>query len=76
MSVDNNTLTVAADHEEKADDGSKHVVRKFTRKYTLPQNAKAESVTSNLSADGVLMISAPVNPALENKTKNVQITQK
>merc|ERR1711944_246594 len=46
-------------HEEKAEDGSKMVSRMFSRKYTLPADAKSEEVASNLSSDGVLVITAP-----------------
>ena len=74
VGVENNTLTVEANHDEKAEDGSKHVVRRFTRKYTLPTGCKPETVTSNLSADGVLMITAP-KLAIEDK-RNVPIEQK
>merc|ERR1712004_397683 len=54
-------------HEEKAEDGSKMVSRSFSRKYTLPKDAKPEDVVSNLSSDGVLVITAPKNaPAITN----------
>merc|ERR1711868_291713 len=45
--------------ELKAEDGSKMVSRMFSRKYTLPSSAKSEEVVSNLSSDGVLVITAP-----------------
>merc|ERR1711868_59550 len=41
------------------EDGSKMVSRMFSRKYTLPPAAKSEEVVSNLSSDGVLVITAP-----------------
>jgi len=69
-----NILTVEADHEEKAEDGSKHVSRKFMRKYTLPRGCRMASVVSNLSSDGVLMITAPKNVSIEAaEAKNVPI---
>merc|ERR1712223_2063363 len=46
-------------HEEKAEDGTKMVSRMFSRKYTLPAATKQEEVASNLSPDGVLVITAP-----------------
>merc|ERR1712156_651729 len=46
-------------HEEKAEDGSKMVSRMFSRKYSLPPNAQADQVASNLSSDGVLVVTAP-----------------
>jgi len=73
IDVTNNVITVEAKHEEKSEDGHKHVSRFFARKYTLPEGCKADTVLSNLSADGVLMITAP-KMAIENK-RNVPITQ-
>merc|ERR1712053_24228 len=59
VSVDKGVVTVEGKHEEKAEDGSKMVSRMFSRKYTLPSDAKSEEVASNLSSDGVLVITAP-----------------
>merc|ERR1719493_333750 len=53
--VNDGVLTVEGKHE----DGSKMVSRMFSRKYTLPADAKSEEVASNLSSDGVLVITAP-----------------
>merc|ERR1719270_1957472 len=59
VSVSDGVLRVEGKHEEKAEDGSKMVSRMFSRKYTLPPAAKSEEVVSNLSSDGVLVITAP-----------------
>merc|ERR1712119_10543 len=59
VSIDKGVVTVEGKHEEKAEDGSKMVSRMFSRKYTLPKETKAEEVVSNLSSDGVLVITAP-----------------
>merc|ERR1711917_201882 len=59
VSIDKGVVTVEGKHEEKAEDGSKMVSRMFSRKYTLPADAKSEEVASNLSSDGVLVITAP-----------------
>merc|ERR1719244_708883 len=59
VSVDKGVVTVEGKHEEKAEDGSKMVSRMFSKKYTLPPDAKAEDGVSNLSSDGVLVITAP-----------------
>merc|ERR1712062_67904 len=45
--------------EERAEDGSKMVARSFSRKYSLPASAEPDQVASNLSSDGVLVITAP-----------------
>merc|ERR1712173_580433 len=59
VSLDKGVVTVEGKHEEKAEDGSKMVSRMFSKKYSLPPDAKAEDVVSNLSSDGVLVITAP-----------------
>merc|ERR1719290_2264 len=58
VSVSNGLVTVEGKHEEKAEDGSKMVSRQFVRKYSLPPQAKPEHVVSNLSSDGVLVVTA------------------
>merc|ERR1711976_277125 len=64
VNVEQNTLTVEAKHEEKSEDGRNFVSKQFCRRYSLPRDCKREQVASNLSADGVLVISAPKNPPL------------
>merc|ERR1711990_1338651 len=59
VSVSDGVLAVEGKHEEKAEDGSKMVARSFSRKYSLPASAEAGQVASNLSSDGVLVITAP-----------------
>merc|ERR1712013_111367 len=73
ITVDKGVVCVEGRHEGKAEDGSKMVSRSFSRKYTLPKDAKLEDVVSNLSSDGVLVITAPKNaPAITN----VKVDQK
>ncbi len=69
VSVSGGVVTVEGKHEEKAEDGSKMVSRQFLRKYTLPSGAKPEDVVSNLSSDGVLVITAnkAAPPAIDVK---------
>merc|ERR1712243_434769 len=45
VSVDKRVVTVEGKHEEKAEDGSKMVSRMFSKKYTLPPDAKAEDLS-------------------------------
>ena len=59
VNVMQNNLTVEAKHTEKSEDGRSFVSKQFCRRYTLPRDCKAELLASNLSADGVLVISAP-----------------
>jgi HSP20 family molecular chaperone IbpA len=61
---------VEGKHEERAEDGSRMVSRQFLRRYRLPQGTKPEGVSSNLSSDGVLVVTAKKNPpAIENTSK-------
>merc|ERR1712062_343084 len=59
VSVEKGVVTVEGKHEEKAEDGSKMVSRMFSKKYTLPADAKDEDVVSKLSSDGFLVVTAP-----------------
>jgi len=59
VNVVDKVLNIEAKHEEKSEDGSKFTSRQFFRKYALPDGCPADQVTSNLSADGVLLVTAP-----------------
>ena len=74
VSVVNNVLGVEGKHEEKSEDGSKYVSRQFIRKYTLPKDCPPDKVNSNLSADGVLLITAPKKAEAIQHDRNVPIT--
>merc|ERR1712180_388613 len=68
VSIADGAVTIQGKHEEKAEDGTKMVSRQFVRKYTLPAGAKPEDVVSNLSSDGVLVVTAnKVNSVTEVK---------
>lgn len=55
--VDNNVI-VEAKHEEKKDEHG-YISRHFIRRYILPSCHDPLEVTSSLSSDGVLTITAP-----------------
>merc|ERR1712211_5555 len=46
-------------HEEKKEDGSGYIQRSFSRSYTLPKEAEADKMVSNLSSEGILVITTP-----------------
>merc|ERR1712209_191328 len=52
-------ICVEAKHEERTEAGDVMVSRHMSRVYPLPSNAQPEQVHSNLSKDGVLVISVP-----------------
>ena len=53
-----NSLIVEAKHSEKQDEHG-FVSRHFVRRYVLPSTHDVTNVTSTLSSDGVLTITAP-----------------
>jgi HSP20 family molecular chaperone IbpA len=59
VDVVDKVLNIEGKHEEKSEDGNKFTSRQFVRKYTLPAECSADQVVSNLSADGVLLVTAP-----------------
>lgn len=53
-----NAVVVSAKHEERADEHG-YVSRQFSRRYLMPAEIDAATVTSTLSAEGILSINAP-----------------
>ncbi|KPJ17473.1 hypothetical protein RR48_03636 [Papilio machaon] len=51
-------VVIEAKHEEKKDEHG-YISRQFVRKYALPEGTESEDVVSQLSSDGILIISAP-----------------
>ena len=56
-------LSIEGKHEERSDDGRKHISRQFTRKYSLPKACMPNKLRSYWSPDGVLAVTAPKNKA-------------
>nr|AGT28485.1 heat shock protein beta-1 [Pseudodiaptomus annandalei] len=68
VSVNSGEVKVEGKHEEKTEKGNRMVMRQFSRRYSLPKGVRPEDVTSNLSSDGVLVVTASKsNPAVEVK---------
>jgi len=59
VQVKEGVLKVEGKHKEKSEDGQVMVSRQFSRSYGLPTGAKKEEVVSNLSQDGVMVITVP-----------------
>lgn len=51
-------VVVEGKHEEKQDEHG-WISRQFTRRYLIPEQCNVDEVTSSLSSDGVLSITAP-----------------
>lgn len=58
VSVSDDFVTIHGKHEDRQDDHG-YVSRQFLRKYRLPSGVTGAEVTSSLSCDGVLTITAP-----------------
>ncbi|XP_046961962.1 protein lethal(2)essential for life-like [Vanessa cardui] len=52
-------LIIEAKHDERKDEHG-YISRSFTRRYRLPDGIQEDCVTSKLSSDGVLSITAPL----------------
>ena len=63
-----NTVIVEAKHEEKTPEGRSYSTQSFNQSFTLPRGVNPESVTSALSKEGVLTISAPLPKAVKSST--------
>ncbi len=60
-----NAVHFEARHEEKTADGHSYTSRNVSQSFTLPRGVDPEAVTSSLSKEGTLTISAPLPPALK-----------
>merc|ERR1712012_1168488 len=69
-------ICVEAKHEEKTEAGDVMVSRHMSRVYPLPSKAQPEQVHSNLSKDGVLVISVPKSQQIQQQDRNVPIEMK
>jgi len=69
--VDNNKIQVEAKHEEKTSNGQSYSTKSFSQSFTLPKGVNPDSISSALSKEGVLTISAPLPPALKNNSEKL-----
>merc|ERR1712088_1044819 len=67
-------VCVEGKHEEKTQSGEVMVSRQMSRQYQLLSSADPAQVTSNLSRDGVLLITIPKIQQQINQDRNVPIT--
>lgn len=68
VKVSDRFVVVEGKHEEKQDEHGS-ISRHFVRKYMIPEQCNIDQVTSSLSSDGVLSITAPRKdvPKLKNE---------
>ncbi|NP_001036942.1 heat shock protein hsp23.7 precursor [Bombyx mori] len=67
-------VVVEAKHEEKQDEHG-YISRQFVRKYSLPEGAETANVVSELSADGILTVTAPRKVIDDKGERVVPITK-
>merc|ERR1712215_612232 len=65
VNVADGEVSIEGKHEEKTEEGHTMVLRQFSRKYALPVGAKLTEVVSNLSQDGVMVITVPKEKKIE-----------
>ena len=58
VNVAGGMICVAGKHEEKSQEGKVMVLKEFSKKYSLPPDARAEDVESSLLKDGTLKVIA------------------
>eukprot|EP00088_Acartia_fossae_P045662 TRINITY_DN491_c0_g1_i1.p1 TRINITY_DN491_c0_g1~~TRINITY_DN491_c0_g1_i1.p1 ORF type:complete len:214 (+),score=67.59 TRINITY_DN491_c0_g1_i1:31-642(+) len=58
LTVKDGQVNISGKHEERSQDGKKVTIRQFQRMYSLPEGVTKEDVVTNLSADGVLVVTA------------------
>ena len=52
-------MIVLAKHETKAEGGQSYVSKQFEQRFSLPSGVKPEKISSSLSKEGVLTVTAP-----------------
>nr|XP_033770013.1 heat shock protein beta-6 [Geotrypetes seraphini] len=67
-------VEVHAKHEEKQDEHG-FISREFHRRYLIPKVVNPSAITSSLSPDGVLSITAPTTPSAKPEERTIPITR-
>lgn len=74
VTTNENYVAVEGKQEERQDEYG-YIARQFSRRYILPPGYDPNTVTSELSADGILTIKAPTPKALEGVVRYINIQQ-
>ncbi|XP_066594664.1 protein lethal(2)essential for life-like [Prorops nasuta] len=72
VKVVDRVLVVEGKHEEKKDEHGT-VSRQFVRKYILPDQVDVDKVTSSISSDGILTITAPLKEVPPENVRTIAI---
>jgi len=78
VQVADGAVKIEGKHEEKSQEGNVMVSRQFSKTYSLPQGAKKEEIVSNLSQDGVMVITVPKEKKIQEITgdQNIAVEHK
>ena len=60
IKTEGDVLIVLAKHETKAEGGQSFVSKQFEQRFSLPSGVKPEKISSKLSKDGFLTVTAPM----------------
>ena len=58
VTVDDGQIIIVGCHKDEMDEGKRSTLRQFRRRYVLPVGLDGKDVISNLSKDGILVITA------------------
>jgi len=73
INVTDGQLVIEGKHEEKTESGHTMVSRHFRRQYGLSPNVKMTEVVSNLSQDGVLVVTVPKEKRIQELKEDRKI---
>merc|ERR1712012_465335 len=73
LSVKETEDSLEGKHEEKTEKGESMVSRMMSRQYPLPAQARPSDVVSNLSKDGILVVTVPKSKQIKQGERNVPI---
>ncbi|VDD91802.1 unnamed protein product [Enterobius vermicularis] len=74
VNIDNGQLIIAGKHEAKNDQYGQ-IERQFVRRLQLPKSVKPETITSELTKEGMLTVQSP-KKVPEQKTRTIPILRK
>lgn len=74
VKVVDNYIVIEGKHEERGDEHG-YVSRQFKRRYLLPKEVDEKQLTSSLSSDGVLQLTAPKKASPITGERSIPITQ-
>lgn len=78
IKTEGDILIVLAKHETKTENGQSFVSKQFEQRFSLPSGVQPEKITSSLSKDGYLTVTAPRESAfkkIENKNSGQVYSQ-